>query len=45
MRTMAVTKSSVVPLVLAALAPLAVVALTEAPFKQILGELKGLLLL
>ena len=45
MRTMAVTKSSVVPLVLAALVPLAVVALTQAPFKQILGELKGLLLL
>ncbi len=45
MRTMPVTKSSVVPLVLAALVPLAAVALTEAPFKQILGELKSLLLL
>jgi hypothetical protein len=45
MRTMPVTKSSVVPLVLAALAPLAGVALTQAPFKLILGELKGLLLL
>jgi hypothetical protein len=45
MRTLPVTKASVVPLVLAALAPLAAVALTQAPFKLILGELKGLLLL
>jgi len=45
MRTLPVTKASIVPLVLAALAPLAAVALTQAPFKQILGELKGLLLL
>ena len=45
MRTLPVTKASVVPLVLAALAPLVAVALTQAPFKQILGELKGLLLL
>ena len=45
MRTLPVTKASVVPLVLAALAPLAAVALTQAPFKLILRELKGLLLL
>ena len=45
MSTMPVSKASVVPLVLAALAPIACVALTEAPFKQILDQLKGLLLI
>jgi hypothetical protein len=45
MRTLPVTKASIVPLVLAAMAPLVVVALTQAPVKQIIGEMKGLLLL
>lgn len=44
-RVVPVTKASIVPLVLAAMAPLVAVALTQAPVKQILGELKGLLLL
>jgi hypothetical protein len=43
MRNVPVTKASIVPPVLAALAPLVAVALTQAPVKQILGELKGLL--
>jgi hypothetical protein len=44
-RPLPVTKESVLPLVLAALAPLAGVALTQAPFKEILDAAKGLLLL
>jgi hypothetical protein len=43
MRTLPLTKSSILPLVLAAMAPLAAVA--QAPVKQILGEMKGLMLL
>ena len=39
-----VTKDSVVPLVVAALLPLAAVAATQLPVRQILGALKGLLL-
>ena len=45
MRPVPVTKQSIVPLVLAALLPLVAVAATQAPFKQILGAVKGLLLL
>ena len=40
-----VTRQSIFPLVLAALLPFVVVAATQAPFKQILGAIKGLLLL
>jgi hypothetical protein len=43
-RIVPVTKDSIVPLVFAALLPLAAVAATQVPFKQILGVLKGLLL-
>ncbi len=43
MKAVPVTKASVVPLVGAALLPLAVVALTQAPLKQILAQLKGVL--
>jgi hypothetical protein len=42
-RSVPVTKASVIPLILAALLPLVVVAATQAPFKQILGALKGLM--
>jgi ABC-type transport system involved in cytochrome bd biosynthesis fused ATPase/permease subunit len=45
MQTVPVTKESILPLVVAALVPLAAVAVTQAPLKQVLGELKGLLLL
>ena len=45
MRTVPVTKASIVPLVLAALVPLAGVALTQAPFRAIIDSVKGLLLL
>jgi hypothetical protein len=45
MRPIPVTKQSIVPLVLAALLPFVVVAATRAPFKEILGTIKGLLLL
>jgi hypothetical protein len=45
MKIVPVSKASIVPLVVAALLPLAAVALTQAPLKQILGELKGLLLI
>jgi hypothetical protein len=45
MRPVPVTKQSIVPLVLAALLPFVAVAATQAPFKQILGAVKGLLLL
>lgn len=41
-RAVPVTKASVIPLILAALLPLVVVAATQVPFRQILGELKGL---
>jgi hypothetical protein len=44
-RPIPVTKQSIGPLILAALLPLVVVAATQAPFKQILGAIKGLLLL
>jgi len=43
-RVVPVTKDSVVPLVVAALLPLAAVAATQLPVRQILGALKGLLL-
>jgi hypothetical protein len=45
MRPVPVTKQSIVPLVLAALLPFVAVAATQAPVKQILGAVKGLLLL
>ena len=45
MRPVPVTKQSIVPLVLAALLPFVAVAATQAPFKEILGSIKGLLLL
>jgi hypothetical protein len=45
MQAAPVTKASILPLVGAVLLPLVAVALTQAPLKQILGELKGLLLL
>jgi hypothetical protein len=44
MRPIPVTKPSIGPLILAALLPLAVVAATQAPFKQLLDAIKGLLL-
>jgi len=40
-----VTKESVAPLLLAAIAPLACVAATQMPFAQILRAAKGLLML
>jgi len=45
MQAVPVTKASIFPLLLAATVPLAAVALTRAPFKAILGSIKGLLLL
>jgi hypothetical protein len=45
MQAVPVTKSSIIPLVLAAMVPLAGVALTRVPFKAILDSVKGLLLL
>ena len=45
MRPVPVTKQSIVPLVLVALLPFVAVAATQTPFKQILGSIKGLLLL
>ena len=45
MRPVPVTKQSIVPLVLAALLPFVAVAATQAPFKEILGTVRGLLLL
>ncbi len=45
MRPVPVTRQSIVPLVLVALLPFIAVAATQAPFKQILGSIKGLLLL
>ena len=44
-RLIPVTKASIVPLIVSALLPLAVVAATQAPIKQILGAIKGLVLL
>ena len=44
-RPIPVTKQSIGPLILAALLPLAVVAATQAPFRQILDAIKDLLLL
>jgi hypothetical protein len=45
MQTVPVTKSSIFPLLLAAVLPLAGVALTRVPFRAILDSVKGLLLL
>jgi hypothetical protein len=45
MQPVPVTKQSIFPLVVAALLPFVVVAATQAPFKQIVGAVKGLLLL
>jgi hypothetical protein len=45
MQSAPVTKESIAPIVLAALAPLVCVAATQAPFKQIIGVAKGFLLL
>jgi hypothetical protein len=45
MQSVPVTRASIVPLVLAAMMPLAGVALTLVSFKAILDSLKGLLLL
>jgi len=45
MRPVPVTRQSIVPLVLVALLPFVAVAATQAPFKQIIGSIKGLLLL
>jgi hypothetical protein len=45
MQAVPVTKASIVPLVLAALLPLAGVALTRVPFREIVDSVKGLLLL
>jgi len=44
-RPLPVTKETIMPLILAALIPFIGVALTRVPLKQILGEVKGLLLL
>ena len=44
-RPIPVTKQSIGPLILAALLPLAAVAATQVPFRQILDAIKGLLLL
>ena len=43
MRPVPVTKQSIVPLVFAALLPFVAMAATQAPFKEILGTVKGLL--
>jgi hypothetical protein len=45
LRPVPVTRQSIFPLVSAALLPFVVVAATQAPFRQILGTIKGLLLL
>lgn len=45
MRPLPVTRATMMPLVLAALIPFIGVALTQVPLKQILGEVKELLLL
>ena len=45
MRPVPVSKQCIVPLELAALLPFVVVAATQAPFRQILGSIKGLLFL
>jgi len=44
-RLVPITKESIMPLVVAALLPLAATAATQVPVKQILGALKGLLIL
>ena len=44
-RPLPVTKETIMPLILAALIPFIGVALTQVPLKQILAEVKGLLLL
>jgi hypothetical protein len=44
-RPLPVTKETIMPLVLAALVPFVGVALTQAPLKEILDSIKGLLLL
>ena len=45
MKPLPLAKAGVAPLLLAALLPIVVVAATQAPFKQILGALKGMMLL
>lgn len=45
MQTVPVTKASIFPLVTAALVPLAGVALTQVPFREIIDAVKGLFLL
>lgn len=45
MQAVPVTRQSIAPLLVAAVAPLALVAATRAPVGQVLGALKGLLLL
>jgi hypothetical protein len=45
MQPVPVTKASIYPLLLAALVPLAGVALTRVPFREIIGSVKGLLML
>jgi hypothetical protein len=45
LRPIPVTKQSILPLVFAALLPFVVVAATQMPVKQILGTIRGLLLL
>ncbi|MDM0115838.1 hypothetical protein QTI66_27060 [Variovorax sp. J22R133] len=40
-----VTKESILPILLAAITPLALVAATQVPFKEVLGTVKGLLML
>jgi hypothetical protein len=44
-RVIPVTKQSIGPLILAALLPMSVVAVTQAPFRQVLDAIKDLLLL
>ena len=44
-RPLPVTRESLMPLVLAALLPFVGIALTQAPFKKIMEEVKALLLL
>jgi hypothetical protein len=44
-RPLPVTKETLIPLVLAAVLPFIGVALTQAPLKQIMGEVKALLFL
>jgi hypothetical protein len=45
MRAVPLTKESLLPVLVAALIPMLVVAATQAPLAKILSEVKGLLLL